>query len=186
MYVNHDLVVLCGVVIMSTHPRPPTPIPQHPHIHPHTYTNKRTPSNRDRPEFGQLYFLQAEEGDIVLMASDGLFDNLYDQVSKLIGQRVCVRGLGGLGCSPFLFLLVASDGLSDNLYDQVWKLVITLVHGFSSMLCRFWCPPSPTTLPLTTRTHTQHLTPKTHETQQNRRSSRWWSRLSPCPASPRR
>jgi len=36
------------------------------------------PSLSDRPEFGQLFSLRTEPGDLLLLASDGLHDNLYE------------------------------------------------------------------------------------------------------------
>jgi serine/threonine protein phosphatase PrpC len=91
------------------------------HTHTHTYTlthkhtnthNKTTP-HRDRPEFGQLYFLQAEEGDVMLLASDGLFDNLYDQVGGCFGWLIrCVVVGGGLvGCFGWLNGVCVGGGI---------------------------------------------------------------------------
>jgi serine/threonine protein phosphatase PrpC len=41
-------------------------------------------TSRDKPEDGQIFSCRVEPGDVVVLASDGVFDNLYEQVSSWI------------------------------------------------------------------------------------------------------
>ena len=48
----------------------------------------------DTAEDAVLYNVRLEAGDVVVMATDGVFDNLWDkQLVKLIQQHIRVRGV---------------------------------------------------------------------------------------------
>lgn len=70
----------------------------------------------DRPSDAQAFDIKVEKGDIIIMGSDGLFDNLYDkEILAIVQSHVHAYTIPGSGQRPPRLLHFEPQKLSDAL-----------------------------------------------------------------------
>ncbi|KAI8639769.1 phosphatase 2C-like domain-containing protein [Parasitella parasitica] len=76
-------------------------------------------SSPDRPKDAQSFTVTVEKGDIIIMGSDGLFDNLFDkEILSIVKSQLSTFTLPGSGNRPPRMLSVEPQKISDALAER--------------------------------------------------------------------
>ncbi|KAI9475796.1 MAG: phosphatase 2C-like domain-containing protein [Benjaminiella poitrasii] len=76
-------------------------------------------SSPDRPKDAQSFTVAIQKGDIVVMGSDGLYDNLFDkEILSIVKKQVAMYTLPGTGSRPPKILSIEPQRISDALAER--------------------------------------------------------------------
>ncbi|KAK4511146.1 uncharacterized protein ATC70_012358 [Mucor velutinosus] len=76
-------------------------------------------SSPDRPKDAQSFTVAVEKGDIIIMGSDGLFDNLFDrEILSIVKSQLSAFTLPGSGNRPPRMLSIEPQKISDALAER--------------------------------------------------------------------
>ena len=76
-------------------------------------------SSPDRPKDAQSFTVAVEKGDIIIMGSDGLFDNLFDrEILSIVKSQLSTFTLPGSGNKPPRMLSIEPQKISDALAER--------------------------------------------------------------------